>query len=60
VVRPEAFVLKEHFKDSDSDGPVKAASCARSIGLDAEQMRQAAYQDAQDLFAAIKIASWGF
>jgi hypothetical protein len=47
----EAFkLLKEHFNDFDSDGPVKAATFARSIGLDAEQMHQAAFQNAQDLF----------
>lgn len=57
----EAYeLLRKHFNDLDSDGPSNVAEFARELGQDASQMRQAAYQDAQDLFLALNIARGEF
>jgi len=53
-------LLRKHFNRLDSDGPSKAAEFARELGQDFSQMRQAAYQDAQDLFHALTIARGEF
>ncbi|QEG00162.1 hypothetical protein Mal15_42310 [Stieleria maiorica] len=57
----EAYsILQNSFDQIDSEGPRKVAAFAQENGQDAELMRQAAYQDAQELFQTVKIASAEF
>lgn len=51
----EAYqILTEKFATPDSVGPSWAAQVAEENGRDREQTQQAAFQDAQDLFAEIR------
>lgn len=57
----EAFaLLQKHFSDLDAEGPRCVAEFADSIGQSGEQMRQAAFQDAQELFRCVSLARGEF
>ncbi|QDT62667.1 hypothetical protein SV7mr_52170 [Stieleria bergensis] len=54
----EAYeLLQESFAELDSEGPQQAASLANELGQSPAQMQQAAFQDAQALFQAIRLVS---
>jgi hypothetical protein len=53
-------LLKDGFDRIDSEGPLQVAKFANEIGQDPAQSQQAAFQNAQDLFAWIQVTRGEF